>query len=112
MFARAQEINGIIYLRLSSLPTEGQEQLLGNQKSAYGMHQLLSGRFQVFEREAADGPEVWFSFSPQAAGKIRLKTSPATTSRTLEDLTVEFPAYQALDRCCILPPMSSYVVNF
>ena len=90
---------------------EGLEQLIGGINGTFA-HDLLAGHVKVFEKDAADGPEVWLSFSPQLAGKTKLKASPLTTSRMLEDLTVEFPAHQALDRCCAHPSPSSHVVNF
>jgi hypothetical protein len=89
---------------------EGLEQLIeGADMSSYG---LLAGQIKVFEKDASDGPEVWLSFSPQAANKTKLKSSPLMTSKILEELIVEFPAYQVLDRCCVHPPPSSNIINF
>lgn len=106
---RGQETNGnIVYLRVTSLSPECQQQLLGDKEDLqYG---LIPGCIRVLQKEAADGPETWLAFTPQASG-TKLKATPLT-SKIIELTRVEFPAYQALDRLCVEPSPLSRVISF
>ena len=99
---RGQETNGMCYLQATSLPPELQP--VGDEDISQC---LLAGFISVIQRNAADGAEAWLSFRPQEPTKHI--ASPLQLAKVLP--TVEFPAYQALDRCCVEPTPLSRVLN-